>query len=348
MGMPHVDADSPIALKRDAILARVSSTEAIRTLMLFSGLIAAYTLLHLLTEHPVDLAYFLIDACQVITFGLTALLLWAGVIPARATSWVIMAAVVIGVCGQTFDYTVDGERWAILIAITMSGTVVLDWLPFLLGSAITWTVPSLAYLKYDELHAVTWILGTLVAVVVAANSVRARRHTALELAQAQHAIEQLATVDPMTALLNRRGFTEQSRLIRGAARRTGQSVFAVFIDVGGLKRMNDTHGHAAGDALIRSVAAAIARSARETDLACRWGGDEFLVVGVGERPDAQAVNERLLATLDHSALPEEWHPVLWTGSAQSDDPEESLEAVITRADADLYANRQRAGSESQR
>ena len=348
MGMPHVDADSPIAHKRDAILARIAATEAIRTLFLFSGLVAAYTLLHFFTEQPIDAAYVLIDVCQVAAFAISALVLRAGLVPTRFTSWVIMAAVVIGVSGQTFDYTVDNERWAILIAITMSGTVVLEWQPFVLGSVFTWCIPSLAYLVYDPEHAVTWILGTLVAVVVAANSVRSRRRSALELAHAQFAIEQLATVDPMTALLNRRGFNEQSRLIRGAARRTGQAVFAVFIDVGGLKRMNDTHGHAAGDALIRSVAAAIARSARETDLACRWGGDEFLVVGVGDRPDAAAVNERLLSTLDRSALPAQWLPVLWIGSAHSDDPDESLEAVIVRADADLYANRQRAGIDSQR
>lgn len=348
MGMPHIDADSPIALKRDAILARIAAGEAIRTLGLFSALVASYTLLHALSATPLDAAYAWIDACQVAAFGLTALALQRKLVPERYTATVIMCAVVIGVSGQTFDYIIDGERWAILIAITMSGTVVLEWGPFWIGSIATWSVPSLAYLKYDDQHAATWILGTLVAVIVAANTVHSRRRTATELALAQASIEQLATVDPMTALLNRRGFSEQARLIRGAARRTGQPVFAVFVDVGGLKRMNDTYGHATGDALIKAVAAAVARNARETDLACRWGGDEFLIVGVGERPDPEAVNERLLSTLDRSALPTEWRAVLWTGSAQSRETDESLEDVIVRADADLYSNRSRSGAGPER
>ena len=100
-----------------------------------------------------------------------------------------------------------------------------------------------------------------------------------------------------------------------------------------------------GDKLLIAVAEAIRNIARETDLTCRWGGDEFLVVGAGARPEPGAVSRRLLAVMDVSELPREWDPVLWVGAAESETLEEDLRDVIIRADEDLYINRsQRPGS----
>lgn len=337
-------ADEALVLaRRDAILAATGKSEAVPTLSVFAALVTVYTVLHIAVGHAPGTHYVAVDLFQVTTFLVTALLLQRDLISDCWVPTAVMVAVVIGVSGQTYDYTIDGERWAILIAVTLSGSVVLHWRPFLLGSILTWAIPSAAFVQYDRTHPESWVLGTLVAVAVAANLVRSRRQTALRLARAEVSIEQLATIDPMTGLLNRRGLTNQAHLIRGAARRTQQPVFAVFIDIGGLKTINDTYGHATGDALIVSTAAAVARIARETDLACRWGGDEFLIIGVGLRPNPSEVNRRLLTVLDSSRLPSDWTPVLWTGSAQSVDAQEHLDSVILRADEDLYVNRSRSG-----
>lgn len=340
VGKALTEAEAVIALRAEAILASSARGEAIPGISLFALLLAAHTLLPLATSHAATTAHAVVDIAQVMVLAVSVFLLQRRHIPDRWVSALIMFAIVVGVVGQTFNYTIDGERWVILIVVSMSGTVVLEWAPFWIGVVVMWTVPSLAYLRYDEVSAGTWILGTLVAIGAAANALRSRRRTATELARAEIAIEQLATMDPMTGLLNRRGLAIQSHQVRGSARRTQQPLFAVFIDVGGLKRMNDTHGHAAGDALIVAVAGAVQRIARETDLACRWGGDEFLIVGVGSRPDPEGINRRLLAALDSSQLPAGWDPRLWTGTAQSLDAAEELDSVILRADQDLYVNRQ--------
>lgn len=338
-------AQGTVAQRRDAILAASARSEAIPGFTLFAVLVTTYTVLHLVTGESPDLWYAMTDITQVLVFAVTAVLLQRGRIPARWASSAIMFAIVVAVVGQTYDYTIDGERWAIVIIVTMSGSVVLEWRPFAVGAVFMWAVPSYAYLRYDDERAATWILGTLVAIAAAANALRSRRRIAMDLARAEAAIEQLATIDHMTGLLNRRGLATQMHHVRGTARRTQQPVFAVFVDVGGLKRTNDTHGHAAGDALIQAVAEAVRRIARETDLACRWGGDEFLVVGVGNRPDPDAINRRLLTALDASKLPPDWDPVLWTGSAESMGTGEDLDSVILRADQDLYEKREALGGE---
>ncbi|AIY18559.1 diguanylate cyclase [Pimelobacter simplex] len=102
--------------------------------------------------------------------------------------------------------------------------------------------------------------------------------SAVALREATH---QLATTDDLTGLWNRRGFFEQAR-----RRWPADDVAAVgFIDLDGLKVVNDTDGHSAGDALIRRLATALSTSLRETDVVARLGGDEFAVFSPGFAPD---------------------------------------------------------------
>ncbi|WP_418058114.1 diguanylate cyclase [Pimelobacter simplex] len=108
-------------------------------------------------------------------------------------------------------------------------------------------------------------------------------HTQLASAVAlREATHQLATTDELTGLWNRRGFFEQARLRFPA----DDTVAAVgFVDLDGLKVVNDTDGHSAGDALLRRLATALTTSLRETDVVARIGGDEFAVFSPGFGPD---------------------------------------------------------------
>jgi diguanylate cyclase (GGDEF)-like protein len=87
----------------------------------------------------------------------------------------------------------------------------------------------------------------------------------------QAELDRAARTDPLTGLLNRRGFAEA--LAAGRATRPG-GVLA-FLDMDGLKALNDRHGHAAGDAAIRALAARMTAALRPGELAARVGGDEF-------------------------------------------------------------------------
>jgi len=98
-------------------------------------------------------------------------------------------------------------------------------------------------------------------------------------------LRRLSTSDPLTGLQNRRGL--QSALRTECARTAHSGPLALLlIDVNGLKEINDELGHAAGDRVLRSVAAAIRMTVRETDTGSRWGGDEFAIVAPGTSREA--------------------------------------------------------------
>lgn len=105
---------------------------------------------------------------------------------------------------------------------------------------------------------------------------------------------ELATRDGLTGLVNRRTF--EGALAREAARiaRSGESGLLLLLDIDHFKRVNDTHGHAAGDAVLKVVARAIAEQVRPMDMVARIGGEEFGVILPNcAAPFAQTVAERI-------------------------------------------------------
>lgn len=87
-----------------------------------------------------------------------------------------------------------------------------------------------------------------------------------------------AARDPLTGLLNRRALQAQAARLLSEAAASGRPVSLLLLDLDHFKAINDTHGHAAGDAVLRGVADVLAREIRRGDLACRWGGEEMLAV----------------------------------------------------------------------
>lgn len=95
---------------------------------------------------------------------------------------------------------------------------------------------------------------------------------------ARREIQAQATHDPLTGLLNRRQLDERLRQAVALRARYGHPTSLVLIDLDDFKAVNDTHGHQVGDAVLRGCADAVRASIRSTDLAFRYGGDEFLVL----------------------------------------------------------------------
>jgi diguanylate cyclase (GGDEF)-like protein len=91
-------------------------------------------------------------------------------------------------------------------------------------------------------------------------------------------LQQLAMVDTLTGLFNRRYFDRQFHMELGRARRYERQVTLALLDVDHFKTVNDRNGYAVGDALIRAVADVIRKCFREVDIVTRWGGDEFAVL----------------------------------------------------------------------
>jgi diguanylate cyclase (GGDEF)-like protein len=156
-----------------------------------------------------------------------------------------------------------------------------------------------------------------------------------ELAVHIERLASTAAVDELTGCLRRgAGIAALEREI-ARARRTNGSIVIVFIDVDGLKSLNDSRGHAAGDRLLKDVVAAIRKRIRAYDLVFRYGGDEFVCVLIdvtteqAQRTAAEIVRNVSRRTGGHT---------LSCGYALMQDTD-SAESVLQRADADLYRNR---------
>jgi diguanylate cyclase (GGDEF)-like protein len=119
------------------------------------------------------------------------------------------------------------------------------------------------------------------------------------------------------------------------ARRGPQRVVVAFVDVDGLKAVNDEHGHAAGDRLLRAVVAALEKIVRPYDVVIRYGGDEFICVLCDEVPSN--IEDRFEKVIAEFA--QEHSTRLSVGFAEAE-PDELAEEIIARADAAMMAGRQ--------
>lgn len=119
------------------------------------------------------------------------------------------------------------------------------------------------------------------------------RQSPLE-AELQAGLYEAAVQDPLTGLLNRRALDERLAQDFSFALRHGPSLVLAVIDLDHFKRVNDTYGHDAGDAVLRQVSARIREQVRQEDLVARFGGEEFVVVMRGAQPsEAVALAERI-------------------------------------------------------
>ncbi|MFN3610788.1 diguanylate cyclase domain-containing protein [Tepidimonas sp.] len=157
-------------------------------------------------------------------------------------------------------------------------------------------------------------------------------------AEAMGQVQNAATHDALTGLPNRRLFTEMAQQQLAQAQRSGARVALLALDLDHFKAVNDTHGHAAGDQLLREVAARLQSCVRSADVIARLGGDEFLVLmGQADVDAALDLAQRLIESL--SAPYPGVKPAVSTsvGIALYPDSAQTLEALMQAADEALYA-----------
>jgi diguanylate cyclase (GGDEF)-like protein len=154
-----------------------------------------------------------------------------------------------------------------------------------------------------------------------------------------------ATHDPLTGLYNRRYMEEWLRHELHRARRHGRPVGAVMLDVDHFKRVNDRFGHEAGDVVLREIALAVKRAARKSDIVCRYGGEEFLVLmPEAALRDAARKAEELRGAVGAMRLESRGRPVgpitISLGVAAFPDNADDADALLRCADDALYAAKQ--------
>lgn len=154
-----------------------------------------------------------------------------------------------------------------------------------------------------------------------------------------HALEELeakATKDPLTGLSNREG----ARVGMEKRKSKNSSLAVLILDIDFFKKINDTYGHEVGDQAIRAVANLFKKALRDVDIACRWGGEEFVgFLNGSSLEEAHAVAERVRASIEAASIIPGKVVTVSLGIALRKDSE-PLEACLSRADQALYFSKQ--------
>ncbi|MCW2677134.1 MAG: Diguanylate cyclase [Modestobacter sp.] len=154
----------------------------------------------------------------------------------------------------------------------------------------------------------------------------------------------LSSTDPLTGLANRRWLIEQAPRMWRQARREGQRVAALVLDLDHFKRLNDAFGHAAGDEVLRTVAVALSATVRPTDVLARTGGEELVVLGLVSDPaEARRLAERLRLAVSTSCVEHQVTVSIGVALVRPGDGDvatDGLWRLVDRADVAMYDAKQ--------
>jgi diguanylate cyclase (GGDEF)-like protein len=156
-------------------------------------------------------------------------------------------------------------------------------------------------------------------------------------------IIELSNIDPLTKLSNRIAFSEKLKLLIESSRLHDKSFAVLFIDLDGFKSINDSHGHAIGDIVLRETARRLQTLAKEQQSLCRWGGDEFLITLPDSCIDDALEFAKLLIILLSQSIKIEHHDLTvgaTIGIAMYPEHGTNEVQLITLADTAMYVQKQ--------
>ncbi len=152
--------------------------------------------------------------------------------------------------------------------LPLAGCTAVLTLPLVVRDRVMGTLTLASHRRHGFAEGSRQLLGVLAA----------HASVALSNAAAVRRLEEMATTDPMTGLLNKRALEIEFEQRLRAAARFGHVLSLIVLDIDHFKAVNDTYGHAVGDVVIKGVGAVLGRCRRETDVVARFGGEEFVVL----------------------------------------------------------------------
>jgi diguanylate cyclase (GGDEF)-like protein len=166
--------------------------------------------------------------------------------------------------------------------------------------------------------------------------------TAIQNAHYVERMKQLAYLDGLTGIFNRRFFELRMAEELERARRFGAGMAVIMVDIDHFKRLNDEFGHLIGDEVLRQVSSIFHQQLRKIDVVCRYGGEEFAILLSQTNPvHALTVAEKLRAMVEERQFPGVPRPVtISAGAASYPDNGSTRDELVKAADAGLYAAKQ--------
>jgi diguanylate cyclase (GGDEF)-like protein len=243
----------------------------------------------------------------------------------------VLGLLMLGVTAAALSHSPGTHRgWRAVIATSMAVMATVTFWRGVLGAFFTESYPFMT-----APHPVNQFSALVSSVVLLLNSM------ALLMAYREEAERQLreqAITDGLTGLLNRRAWTERAEVLLADARRYGQPLGLMMIDIDHFKRVNDDHGHARGDQALQLVARMLREQLRSGDLAGRYGGEEFCVLLTHTREGpALSLDQRLRQCLRLQSEPELGFVLEYSaGLAALGENDRTLDDLLRRADAALY------------
>jgi len=320
--------------------------------LVLAGGYAAIIGFNLITERSATFVDYVPNLVSIVVLLIGAWLYARTSTPVPVLPWIASVVSLVLVLLLLFESWRDNDNPSVEYALIIM--VVFSQFVLSFPSAVTAAVPMLVGYVVVSTESGSADLGdaaligiTALAVGMVALNLRIRLTDSL--ATALDVAEALATHDGQTGALNRRGLTEQMPGMLADAALRGGAISVAFVDIDGMKPINDTHGHAIGDEVVRIVAETLRGAACPGDLVARWGGDEFVVISATERgSNGEAVVVRLTAQVKAAALGHpSWGGDVTVGVAIGDALGKDWESLVGRADDDMYARKRgRAGGTS--
>lgn len=168
-----------------------------------------------------------------------------------------------------------------------------------------------------------------------------------EASQEHHRIQRIhmdSLTDPLTGLYNRRFIEREYARLMELARRQDSRLAVVFADIDNFKEVNDRYGHSAGDLLLSAISETLAGTIRGSDLLCRYGGDEFVILMDGaDIEHARRLSERITENVSALSLREMQGMKFSISLGQSAFPMDgdSIEELLIQADRRMYLHKER-------
>lgn len=296
-----MESDNPFASMRDDLTKR----EVPQAFAVFGGLVIIMNAVEIFFLDPSAPVQHLSELVTGIAFLIAAQIF--GRRPFRAStltwSWMIGSLLLLSVL--LIGVAIDGDVTTIALAmifLTAFGSISLRWPPVLITTVVTIIGIAAVMFWVDSELAVRIVFLSIIAGATGMLLQSIRVSSMHRLSSEKELYSALATTDPLTGLLTRAGLLTLMPGAAANAARSGQSICIIVIDIENLSVQNSTYGFAYGDALLQTVADGIRGTVREGDLVSRWSGDDFLVAGPGERPDAASIQARLETYVRNSGV----------------------------------------------